>query len=98
MFMKESEKILQETYYTEYYSACFDDWKDRFVSMYKEYDNKMMPVMNSTISNHEYLNNQVSCTSYDNGYKVFVNFGYVDYTTESGVRVPARDYIVMVEE
>jgi hypothetical protein len=98
VFMKESEKILQETYYTEYYSACFDDWKDRFVSMYKEYDNKMMPVMNSTISNHEYLNNQVSCTSYDNGYKVFVNFGYVDYTTESGVLVPARDYIVMVEE
>jgi hypothetical protein len=98
VFMKESEKILQETYYTEYYSACFDDWKDRFVSMYNEYNNKMLPIMNSTISNHEYLNNQVSCTSYDNGYKVFVNFGYVDYTTESGVLVPARDYIVMVEE
>ena len=41
VFMKESEKILQETYYTEYYSACFDDWKDRFVSMYNEYNNKM---------------------------------------------------------
>ncbi|MCQ2587444.1 MAG: DUF5696 domain-containing protein [Treponema sp.] len=96
--MKENEKILQETSYTEYFAACYDSWKDRIVSTYERYNKEMGKVINSTISDHDYLTKDVTVTSYDNGYKVFVNYGYVDYTTDSGDVIPARDYKVLKEE
>ena len=94
VFMGETEKAIQETDFTEYYSACFDNWKDNLSKVYKEYDNNMGKVKNSLISNHEYLTDSVTVTSYENGYKVYVNFGYLDYEDEN-VSVPARQYKVV---
>ena len=94
VFMGETEKAIQETDFTEYYSACFDSWKDNLSKVYKEYDNNMGKVKNSLISNHEYLTDSVTVTSYENGYKVYVNFGYLDYSDEN-VSVPARQYKVV---
>lgn len=94
VFMGETEKAIQETDFTEYYSACFDSWKDNLSKVYKEYDNNMGKVKNSLISNHEYLTDSVTVTSYENGYKVYVNFGYLDYSDEN-VFVPARQYKVV---
>lgn len=95
VFMNEPEKILQETNYTEYYAACYDTWKDRLKDIYGRYNSEFSPVANTLICNHEYLNDSVTCTTFDNGYVVLVNFGYVDYTTDSGIIVPARDYKVI---
>ncbi|MCR4735187.1 MAG: hypothetical protein K5829_09310 [Treponema sp.] len=95
VFMHEPEKILQETNYTEYYAACFDTWKDRLKNIYSRYNSELNPVSNSLISDHEYISDSVTCTSFDNGYDVIVNFGYVDYTTDSGAVIPARDYKVI---
>lgn len=94
VFMGETEKAIQETDFTEYYSACFDSWKDNLSKVYKEYDNNMGKVKNSLISNHEYLTDSVTVTSYENGFKVYVNFGYLDYSDEN-VSVPARQYKVV---
>ena len=96
-FMGESEKALQETLYTEYYAACFDTWKDKFENIYKRYNKEMGPVKNSTIVDHEFLDDDVTVTTYDNNYKVYVNFGYVDYT-DDGLYIPAREYKVMKVE
>ena len=95
VFMNEPEKILQETNYTEYYAACYDTWKDRLKDIYGRYNSELNPVANSLISDHEYLEDAVTCTTFDNGYSVLVNFGYVDYTTDAGTVVPARDYKVI---
>ena len=43
---------------------------------------------------HKNLNSDVSCTEYADGTQVYVNYGYSDFTTDEGVKVPARDYIV----
>jgi arabinogalactan endo-1,4-beta-galactosidase len=96
--MKESEKALQESYYTEYYAAGFDSWKDKFNDIYSRYDREIGKVRNSCISGFEYLDDKVTLTTFDNGYQVLVNFGYVDYTSDSGVTVPAREYKVIQEE
>lgn len=93
-FIEESERKLQETYYTEYYAACFDTWKDKLETIYKEYDKNLSCVKNATISDHKYLNDTVTLTSFDNGNKVYVNYGYVDYVTDSGIKIPARQYKV----
>lgn len=98
-FMNDSERRLQETSFTEYYSACFDEWKDRLVSIYDRYNKEVGPVKNSLICDHEYLDEKVTVTTFDNNYQIFVNFGYIDYVTESGTVIPAREYVVQkVEE
>ncbi len=94
VFMGESEKAIQETDFTEYYSASFDSWKDRLPAVYNEYNKNMNKVSNSLIANHEYLTDSVTVTTYENGYKVYVNFGYIDYS-DGSVIIPARQYKVL---
>ena len=98
-FMNASERDLQETNYTEYYASNYDGWKERLSDVYKEYNSKMAPVMNSLIKNHEYVADNVTKTTYENGYVVYVNFSYKSYVTPSGKFIPERDYrVVKVED
>ncbi len=95
--MNESERTLQETSYSEYYAACYDSWKDRIKSTYERYNAEIGKVRNAAIADHEYLTDDVTVTSYDNGYAVYVNYGYLDYVTENGNVIPARQYKVLQE-
>jgi hypothetical protein len=58
----------------------------------------MAPVINSVITNHEYLDENVTKTTFENGYEVYVNFGYANYMTPSGKFIPGRDYRIMKVE
>lgn len=93
--MNESEMKLQETNYSEYYAACFATWKDQINEIYSRYNKELGDVANCLIENHEYLSEKVTKTTFDNGKDVYVNFGYVDYVTPTGIEIPARDYIVL---
>lgn len=97
-FMKAPATKLQDTNYTEYYSSCFDSWKDEFEESYKHYNEELAVVANSLIVDHEYVSDQVSKTTFDNGYEVYVNFGYSSYWTKSGKHVPERDFRVLAVE
>ena len=97
-FMEASPKKLQETNYTEYYSSCFDSWKDEFQDSYERYNKELSKVINSLIVNHEYVAEQVTKTTFENGYAVYVNFGYKSYKTPSGMYVPERDYRLLKAE
>lgn len=97
-FMEASPERLQETYYTEYYASNFDTWKERFVDIYKEYNSKMAPVMNSPIVGHELVDENITKTVFENGYVVYVNYSYGNYITPSGKFIPERDYRVMKVE
>ena len=98
-FMEATSDKLQETNYSEYYSSCFDAWKDKFVEIYDEYNSKMSPVINSAIVGHEFVGENVTKTTFENGYEVYVNFSYANYMTPSGKFIPGRDYrIVKVED
>ena len=97
-FMHSSAKKLQETNYTEYYSSCFDVCKDDFEQAYDRYNKELAVVANSLITNHEYVSQQVTKTTFDNGYEIYVNFGYSDFNTASGQFVPQRDYRIFKAE
>lgn len=97
-FMNEKEKALQETNYTEYYSSNFDEWKAQLADVYTKYNTQVGKVSNSLIVEHEYLSDQVTRTEFDNGYEIFVNFGYKGFTTPTGKYIPDRDYRVMKVE
>ena len=97
-FMEAPAEKIQETYYTEYYSSNFDAWKPKFAAIYEEYNSKLAPVMNSPIIGHEYVGEKVTKTTFENGYEIYVNFGYANYMTPSGKFIPGRDYRVMKVE
>ena len=97
-FMEASAKKLQETQFSEYYSSCFDSWKDEFIDSYNRYNSQLSKVANSLIVNHEYVSDQVTKTTFENGYAVYVNFGYKSYTTPSGMHIPERDYRLLKED
>ena len=97
-FMEAGAERIQETFYSEYYASCFDDWKDKFVDVYTEYNSKLAPVINSPISGHEYVAENVTKTTFENGYEVYVNFGYANYTSPSGKFIPERSYRIMKVE
>ena len=43
---------------------------------------------------HDNITDKLSCTVYEDGTKVYVNYSYDDYETEDGI-IPARDYKVV---
>lgn len=92
-FMEEDSFATQKTLYTEYYGSSYDSWKDRMLEIYTRYNNELGHTFNQEMTGHENLTADVSCTEYADGTKVYVNYGYTDYT-EGAVKVPARDYVV----
>ena len=94
-FIAESEKRIQETEFTEYYASNFANWQNKMKDIYSRYNSEMKNICNARIDNHEFISDDVTLTTFDNGYKVLVNFGYVDFETPDGVSIPARDYKVM---
>jgi hypothetical protein len=93
-FMKESSFATQKTLYTEYYGASFDSWKDKMLEIYTRYNNELGHTFNQEMTGHDNLTSDVSLTEYADGTSVYVNYGYSDYVTDNGVKVPARDYVV----
>ncbi len=92
-FMREDAFALQKTLYTEYYGSDFAVWHDRMLNIYNRYNSELGHTFNQKMVSHDNITNRLSCTVYEDGTKVYVNYSYEDYQTEDGV-IPARDYKV----
>ncbi|MCR4850102.1 MAG: hypothetical protein K5870_02475 [Lachnospiraceae bacterium] len=92
--MKESAFALQKTLYTEYYGSNFDSCHQYIVDTYNRYNSELGHTFCQEMTGHENLTETVSCTEYEDGTKVYVNYGYEEYT-DGSVAVPARDYKVV---
>lgn len=94
-FMEDSSFSLQQTYYTKYYGAEYASWKEKAVEIYTRYNKELGGVFNQQITGHEFVTDDLTCTTYEDGTKVYVNYGYYDADITSGNTVPARDYLVI---
>ncbi len=92
--MAEDVEALQKTLYPQYYGSSFDSVHDRLLATYTRYNSELGHVFNQEMTGHENLSEFVSCTEYADGTRVYVNYGYQDYS-EGGITVPARDYKVV---
>ena len=92
--MKASPFVTQKTLYTEYYGANYDAWKDQAVDMIDRYNRELGHTFSQEMTGHDNLSETLSVTSYADGTRVYVNFGYDDAEAD-GVKVPARDYLVV---
>ena len=92
-FMKADTSILQDSAYSCYTAGSYDRWKDEVMPMILRYQQEMSGLNSQRISGHEFLTGEVHVTTYEDGTKVYVNYGGTEYKKES-VRIPARDYLV----
>lgn len=96
--MDESAFALQKTLYTEYFGADFSLWHDRMMDIYTRYNEELGHIFHQQMTDHAYVGENTSCTTYEDGTKVYVNYEYEDVRTADGVTVPARDYVVVRQE
>ncbi|MDR2505462.1 MAG: DUF5696 domain-containing protein [Oscillospiraceae bacterium] len=90
-FMAESASVLQDSMYSEYYGADFSLWLDKAAEIYKRYNEQLGHLSGVQIAGHR-RDGGVSVTEYEDGARVYVNFGY-DETTVDGIVIPPRDYL-----
>lgn len=94
--MDESSFTLQKTLYTSYYGSEYDAWKDRMIDIYTRYNNELSGLFNQEMVDHEIVDVDVTCTTYADGTKVYVNYNFSDnFTTPEGTVVSPRDYAVV---
>ena len=93
--MRETAFALQKTLYTEYYASDYAAWHDRMMDIYTRYNSELGHTFNQEMTGHERFNAELSCTTYEDGTKVYVNYSFADVVTPDGVEVPARDYKVV---
>ena len=91
--MAQDTRILQDTNHTGYYGAWFDSWEEEAVQLINDYQTAMAGLNNQLIVGHEMIGANVAVTTYENGSRVYVNYGGEDYAAGQ-VTVPARSYIV----
>lgn len=92
--MKESSFALQKTLYSEYYGSDYSAWHDRMMEIYNRYNSELGHTFNQEMTDHKNITDTLSCTTYADGTKVYVNYDYADAESD-GVTVPARDYLVI---
>ena len=92
-FMAEDTKLLQDTFHTGYYGAYYGSWKEEAAKLISDYQTAMAGLNQRRIVGHEALDKDVTVTAYENGAKVYVNYGTEDFQAGS-VTVPARSYKV----
>lgn len=92
-FMAEDTRVLLDSTYSCYTSSGYRYWKDQIIPMILRYQEETRGLNRQRIVNHDQLAEEVTVTVYEDGTKVYVNFGSEEYA-EGGTRVPARDYLV----
>lgn len=90
--MNESAFALQKTLYTKYFGADYASWHDRILEVYSRYNAELGGTFRQKIVDHKRMTETLACTVYEDGTKVYVNYGYSDVTADDGTLVGARDY------
>ena len=92
--IKESPFALQKTLYTEYFGASYDTWHDKIVDIYQRYNRELGHVFKQEMTGHVTFEKGVTCTTYADGTKVYVNYNQTEKSAD-GRTIPAKDYLVV---
>lgn len=85
---------LQNTDFNKLFSSYHKQWLDDVVELYKEYNEKLLPVMDSYIIEHKRLEPDLVKNTYSNGYRVFINYSEKEVTFD-GITVDPMDYAIV---
>lgn len=93
--MNETAFALQKTLYTRYFGADYAAWHDRLIEIYTRYNRELGHIFSQRMTGHEYVKAGLTCTTYEDGTKVYVNYNYEDMDADDGTTVTARNYKVV---
>lgn len=85
--------VLKETDFDALYSVNYEAWFDRAVESYREMNEQLGYLADQVILSHEILSENVVRVTYEDGSRVYVNYGTQEAAVED-VSVPARGYLV----
>lgn len=85
--------VTQETYYTDLSGTTFRGWKQSACETILRYQKEAAGLNRQKITGHAFLTDQVTVTTYEDGTKVYVNYGDEAYAGEA--QIPARDYMII---
>lgn len=71
----------------------FSQTVDETLSIYKKINSVYSKINGSRIYSHNYVADNVSVTEYENGLRIYVNFGKEDFLLEDGTKIPSEDFI-----
>lgn len=92
-FMAEEATVLQNSFYSTCYGNNFSQWGEKAIEIASKYQKDMAGLQNIRITGHQMLTGDSSVTIYENGTRVYVNYGDVPVTFD-GVDVTPRSYVV----
>jgi len=96
-----NQLVFVDTFYTGMFSVNYDIWIEDIIRIYNRLNDEMGHLTNARIVNHERLGvrgtpeHQIVRVTYETGCIVYVNYGRVDFVTDSGRTVPQLDYLVI---
>jgi hypothetical protein len=64
------------------------------MTIYNRYNSELGHVFKQEMTGHVTFEKGLTCTTYADGTKVYVNYNYLDKTAD-GKTIPARDYLVV---
>ncbi len=93
-FMQEEGSVLQDTVYSGYYGASFENASQTALDAIARYQTDMAGLNAIRMTGHETVAENVTATYYENGTCVLVNYGTAPAEVD-GHTVAARDYLVV---
>ena len=93
-FMDVPSAYIEVTRYRRYFANEFDRWIDIANDFYTRQANDFGHLYNQLITDHQILHPGVTVTVYEDGTRVYVNTTRADFTTDTGVAVPAERWEV----
>jgi len=92
-FMAEDTQILQDTYHSGLFGSYYQGWAEEAIAMAVQYQQDMAGLNQQKIVSHQQVNEALRITGYEDGTKVYVNYGKQD-AMQDGLTVPAMSYHV----
>lgn len=83
---------LRRMYYG--FTSQYERVKSDMIETYKEFNGKLAEFTEQYMIRHEYLADDVVAVTYSGGKTIYINYTSKDFTTDTGVSIPAIDYVV----
>lgn len=89
----EDSSILRETELSNLYSSSYELWSNKAKQSYEDINAFNNAVKGNSIINHERIADDVYCTTYENGIKVYVNYNNSDFKSDD-ISIPNLGYLI----
>ena len=90
----QSSSVFNNSNIDDIYNSKFADWEKEITKISEDFNKRLLDVSTSVIVKHEKINDEIACVTYENGYKVYVNYSDKDFSIDNCI-VPASDFIVV---